>query len=181
MKFMLNRFSFIYFAAYSFILFFPNYALAGAESFSCSSQNGIPTTIAIMSSGKRIPMIRWVSDVFSGDGWSPSRRCQEVSERFTEFNRQGILRYLTTGRMNGLNVICVALSKDDRCSGLLYTLKPGQNPSETLRQLFGVRRYATGPLNETGDREYIDINEYLGLGSSDQLPQKSTGDKLNAW
>lgn len=159
----------------------PTNALAKAQYFSCVNSSGTPTTVANMSSGKKIPMIRWTSGVFSGDGWSPERRCQEVSSRFTEYNNNNQLRYLTTGKMNGMNVICVSLNKGDRCSGLVYTLKPGQNPTQTLNRLFGVQRKATGPLNETGDRVYIDVNDYLGLGKTENLPQMTTGDSLNSW
>ncbi len=112
-------------------------AKAKARYFSCDTINGVPTTVANMSNGRKVPMIRWVSNTFDNDGWSPSRRCQTVSARFTEYNNKNQLRYLTTGKMNGVNVICVALNKGDRCSGLVYTLKPGQNPTYTLNKLFG--------------------------------------------
>ncbi len=156
-------------------------AKAGAQYFKCISERGVPTTAAVMSSGKQVPMIRWVSDTFTDSGWSPERRCQEVSERFTRLNDQGMLRYMTTGIMNGMNVICTTLNRGDRCNSLLYTLKPGQNPTRTLKGLFNVRTYAVGPLIETGNRLYIDVNEYLGLGPSTSMPARSTGDKLNNW
>jgi len=176
------KFLFIPIFVFSSILVLQSPSYAKAQNFSCVVRDGVPSTIANMNNGKKITMIRWVSDSFSESGWSPLKRCQEVSERFTDFNNQGLLRYLTTGNINGMNVICVALSRGDRCSGLVYTLKSGQNPTETLKKLFGVQKFAnSGPLNETGDRIYIDINEFLGVGSSDQLPQKSTGDKLNEW
>lgn len=159
----------------------PIKAEAKAQYFSCVTQRGVPTTMATMSNGKQVPVIRWTSSVFSNDGWSPERRCQEVSSRFSQFNDNNQLRYLTTGYMNGMNVICVALNRGDRCSGLVYTLKPGQNPTQTLNRLFGVQRTATGPLNETGDRVYIDMNEYLGVGRTENLPPMTTGDSLNAW
>ena len=156
-------------------------ASAKANTFTCVQQAGVPTTVANMSDGKQIPMIRWTSNIFSDDGWTPRRRCQEVSARFTEYNNVDQLRYLTTGKINGMNVICIALNKGDRCSGLVYTLKPGQNPTQTLHRLFGVQRTATGPLNETSERSYIDINQYLGLEKSEDLPIMTTGDKLNTW
>jgi hypothetical protein len=159
----------------------PIKAEAKAQYFSCVTQAGVPTTVAMMSNGKQVPVIRWTSSVFSNDGWSPERRCQEVSSRFSQFNDNNQLRYLTTGYMNGMNVICIALNKGDRCSGLVYTLKPGQNPTQTLNRLFGVQRTATGPLNETGDRTYIDMNQYLGVGRTEDLPPMTTGDNLNAW
>jgi len=168
--------------AVSIIAFRPMPAsAAGAQKFTCGIRNGVPTTFAVMPNGRQIPMVRWVSDTFTGSGWSPQRRCEEVSARFTNLNEQGSLRYLTTGQLNGMNVICVSLTKGDRCSDLVYTLKPNQNPTATLRKLFSVRSLAVGPLNETGERLYIDVNEYLGIGSSDDLPQKSTGDNLNKW
>lgn len=169
------------FIAAAFQAFAPQQAKAKAQYFSCVTRSGVPTTVANMSSGKEVPMIRWTSSVFTGDGWSPERRCQEVSSRFTDFNNANQLRYLTTGIMNGMHVICISLNRGDRCSGLVYTLKPGQNPTETLNRLFGVQRTATGPLNETGDRAYIDINEYLGIGKTEGLPAMTTGDKLNDW
>lgn len=158
-------------------------AKAGARSFTCTTDRGVPTTTALMESGERVPVIRWVSDAFSGSGWSPQRRCQEVSERFTNLNNQGLLNYLTTGSLNGMGVICAAINKGDSCTpnSLLYTLKPGQNPTQTLRNLFNVRTYAVGPLDETGGRLFIDLNEYLGLGPSTSMPTRSTGDNLGNW
>lgn len=162
-------------------LLIPIPANAKARDFSCANQGGVPTTMANMTNGKQIPVIRWTSSVFTGDGWTPERRCQEVSSRFSEFNDNNQLRYLTTGKMNGMNVICIALNRGDRCIGLVYTLKPGQNPTQTLNRLFNVQHRATGPLNETGDRSYIDMNEYLGVGKTEDMPSMSTGDKLNSW
>lgn len=91
------------------------------------------------------------------------------------------MRFLTTGTINKMPVICVALNKGDRCNGLVYTLKPGQNPTTTLQRLFGVQRTASGPLNETGEALYIDMGAYLGGQSSDQMPPMSTGDNLLKW
>ena len=156
---------------------------AGARYYTCVSERGVPTTTAVMDSGKQIPVIRWVSDVFTGSGWTPQRRCQEVSERFTKLSNQGLLNYLTTGSLNGLSVICATVNKKDSCdsNNLLYTMKPGQDATSTLKRLFTVRTYAVRPLNETGDRVFIDLNEYLGLGSSSNIPAPSAGDKLNGW
>jgi hypothetical protein len=158
-------------------------AKAGARYFSCVTERGVPITMATMESGKQVPVIRWVSDAFTGSGWSPQRRCQEVSERFTSLSNQGLLNYLTTGSLNGMSVICAALNKGDGCTSntLLYTLKPEQNPTQTLRNLLVVRTYAVRPLDETGGRLFIDLNEVLGLGPSTSMPARSTGDALWKW
>ena len=133
-----------------------------AGKFYCGNFDGVPATMTNSSkSGKAIPIIMWKSNYFSGDGFSPERRCQEVSSRFNNLHASGRLKMLTTGRMNGMPVICASVEKGSGCveGGLLYTLKAGQNAGETLRNLLAVRTKATGPLTETTQRPYISIEE----------------------
>ncbi len=136
-------------------------AEARARSFLCTTIGGVPTTIAATADGRSIPVIRWTSNVFDGAGWSPERRCKDVSVRFDNYNRQGKLKFITTGRINDLPVICTTSTLGGGCDGLLYTLKPGQNATTTLRNLLDVRIKARGPLNETNGRLYVSINELL--------------------
>ncbi len=90
---------------------------------------------------------------------------------------------MTTGRMNRQNVVCVAERENGPCSGLLFTLKPGSDPNETLEKLLARRSQSGGPLNETRDRVYIDMNHYLqeglsattGTESTIGFPDESTG------
>ena len=134
---------------------------ASAQRFYCGTASGAPATLATMASGKTVPVIRWTSTTFNSAGWSQQKRCQAVSERFENYRQQGILVHLTTGRMNGLPVICTAKKVGASCDGLLYTLKPGQNPTKTLRDLLDVRTKARGPLNETTGRLYIKMSDLL--------------------
>lgn len=136
-------------------------AQAAATSFTCSTSNGVPTTVATTDTGRTVPMIRWTSNAFDGAGWSPQRRCQEVSQRFESFRQQGRLAFITTGRMNSLPVICTAAKDGGACDGLLYTLKPSQDPTLALQRLFDVRNKARGPLNETNARLYVSVDELL--------------------
>ena len=144
----------------------PNSAEARAKSFLCSTAGGTPTTIAVMSDGKQVPVIRWTSNVFDAAGWTPERRCQEVSGRFDTYNRQGRLTYLTTGRINEQPVICTAPSDNAGCDGLLYTLKPGQSARDTLRSLLDVRLKVKDPLYETNGRIYVSIDDLLNTPPS---------------
>lgn len=139
---------------------FSNSAQA-AGKFYCGNYDGVPSTMTTTKTGKTIPIILWKSNHFSGDGFSPERRCQEVSSRFSNLHSTGRLRLLTTGRMNGMPVICAAVEKGSGCveGGLLYTLKAGQNAGETLRNLLAIRTKASGPLTETTQRPYISIDE----------------------
>lgn len=155
--------------------FFPlgNPAQAAATSFTCSISNGVPTTVAKTDDGRSVSMIRWTSNAFDGAGWTPQRRCHEVSQRFEIYRQQGRLHFITTGRMNSLPVICTARTDGGACDGLLYTLKPGQDPTLALKRLFDVRFKARGPLNETNGRVYISVNELLG-GSAAVTPASAT-------
>ena len=83
-------------------------AQAAAPNFSCGVTNGTPATVVTTTDGRSVTMIRWSSNVFDGGGWTPERRCQEVSQRFEGFRQQCRLQYLTTGRINGQPVICTA-------------------------------------------------------------------------
>ena len=110
-----------------------------ASTISCMNANGVPATVVQTKSGKQVPIIYWKSQTFSGSGWTPERRCQEVSARFQSYHSSGTLEYITTGRMNGLPVICVAKTDGGGCAGLLYTLKLVRTPA-TLKKLltFGL-------------------------------------------
>ncbi|MBC6422706.1 MAG: hypothetical protein GDA43_03630 [Hormoscilla sp. SP5CHS1] len=130
------------------------------NSFVCGRSNGVPATLA-RTARSDVPVIRWESNYFSSSDWTPERRCQEVSARFQEYYTNGTLNFLTTGRMNWQPVVCVAESRGGSCAGLLFTLKPGTNPGQTLRNLMEVKNMASGPLSETNGRVYIDMNLYL--------------------
>ena len=133
-----------------------------ASNISCSDVDGVPATVVMTKTGKQVPIIYWKSQAFSGSGWTPARRCQEVSARFQSYHSSGTLEYITTGRMNGLPVICVAKSDGGACAGLLYTLKPGQNATATLKKLFDVRmKPGAAPLEETTARMYLSVDSII--------------------
>ena len=87
-----------------------------ASTISCMNADGVPATVVQTKSGKQVPIIYWKSQAFAGSGWSPERRCQEVSARFQSYHSAGTLEYITTGRMNGLPVICVAKTDGGACA-----------------------------------------------------------------
>jgi hypothetical protein len=141
-----------------------------ANRFYCGKASGAASTLATTASGKTVAVIRWTSTTFNSAGWSREKRCQAVSDRFEQYRQQGRLSYLTTGRMNGQPVICTTKNDGGACDGLLYTLKPGQNPTKTLRDLLAVRSMAKGPLNETTGRLYIKMSDLLDAASEISKP-----------
>lgn len=142
-------------------------ARAQTTRFVCriSSLTGIPTTYAMTRRGA-VPVIRWYSEYFSAGGFTPERRCQEVSARFQSLWNDGMLKYLIPGYINGFSVICATRTPSESCSsqGLLFTLKSGSDASAALQQLFGIRRVAASdPLYESsgGDFPVIDFEDFL--------------------
>ena len=121
---------------------------------------GVPVTFAQTPIGA-IPIINWVSHQFSDSGYTPERRCQEVSGRFQSAYNQGTLNYITTGYKNGQPVVCTSSNNGGPCSMVLFTLKPGSDASRTVQQLFDIRNLAAGPLNESEGKVYLDMNAFL--------------------
>ena len=150
------------------VLFDVSSVRAEQQKFFCGNSDGIPTTMALTSRGA-IPVIHWVSSLGDGE-YSPQARCQSVSERFQRYHEAGQLNYLTTGTENGADIICVTTARGGDCIGTLFTLKPGSNPDQTLKHLFGAQS-SVGPLNEGVPRTYVAMEEVLRTGSLDSKPQ----------
>jgi hypothetical protein len=129
-------------------------------TFLCSiNENGSPTTVARTPQGD-VPIVVWETE--KGGGYTPQRRCEIVSAKFQDFHSRGILKYMTTGRENRLNVICVATREDGPCEETLYTISDQKaDPGSKLQQLLDVRLRASGPISETHGRIYIDMNQFL--------------------
>ncbi|MBD2778783.1 COP23 domain-containing protein [Iningainema tapete] len=113
------------------------------------------------------------SDYFSRAGQAPQTRCQKVSERFQTLYDKGFLNYITSDRLNGENVVCVAPDEKSPCidNGLLFTLKPDEKPAEVVQHIFDIRDDKTKkPLEET-ERIYINVKQHLDTDSVE--PQRN--------
>ena len=140
----------------------PDSALKTA--FICGKdQTGTLETVAKIPEKGNVAVIRWVSTYFNKAGFDPQTRCEEVSKRFQELYDKQVLNYITTDRMNGQNVVCVAAQEKSPCipNGLLFTLKPEEKPNEIVRQIFAIRSgERQRPLEET-ERIYINVKQQL--------------------
>lgn len=145
-----------------------------ARGFFCSSASGVPETRYQNSTGKTEVWIQWQSEFFAAGGYDPLTRCQEVSDRLETYRRNGQLNYIGLGRLNDQNIICAQASPQN-CIGLIYTLKPSQDPAVTLEQFMQHRMGLAGsaPLYESADPDedaapdatealyYIDVRPFL--------------------
>ena len=120
----------------------------------------------------RKPIIIWQQEDFSGNGYPPKARCEEVSPRFQEAYDSGNLKFITHGRMNRQPVVCTATKVGGDCETLLITLKHQDNAEKTLEQLSDILLgYASAPLQQSsGDIAYdsdnkpyveVDIDKFL--------------------
>jgi len=118
---------------------------AKTPQFLCDKDvDGAPITVFTNSGRGDVIIIRWASNYFKEGGFDPQRRCQEVSARFQQYREQGKLQYITTGRKNGSNIVCVTEADQDPClndkdQGQLWTLKPESNPNEAISALKSIR------------------------------------------
>ncbi|NEP46533.1 MAG: fasciclin, partial [Okeania sp. SIO2H7] len=142
-------------------------SIATGTKFVCEGGiDGLPTTYALTSRGN-VPVITWYSNFFSSGGYTPEKRCQQVTSRFENFYQTGQLNYITTGTVNAQPVVCATGVNGGSCTGenVLFTLKPGSDPVATVEQLFNLRAGASStPLFESEDDVdyiYIDFREFL--------------------
>ena len=148
---------------------------ANAQSktkFVCGSDQGKPTTLAILPDGGKVPIIRYTSGTFEQAGFSNQKRWEEVSTRFQYFNDLREIDFMTTGKINGQNVICVTrreggdCSRDLKSEGLLITVRPNVNPNVTLQQLVNVRLQAGSILEENEGRPYVNTQCLINASGS---------------
>ena len=107
----------------------------GDASFFCGNHDGKLATVARHSTRGDIAFIVWTSDYFSGSGYTPNVRCQEVSDRFNRNQRSGMLNYIIPSELNGLPVVCASRTESNTdCSNqtLLFTLRHYDDPNRII-------------------------------------------------
>ena len=139
------------------------------NTYYCAQLNGGWNTFVNTPRGK-VKLVNWVQG-FS-DKWTPQNRCVEISRRFQNFLDAGTLKYIRTGNVNQLPVICVAEYKGGTCpeKNVLITLEPATDPEEVLIRLVDFRRSVSGQTivlseNDSGfyteGEFYVDMNKFL--------------------
>jgi hypothetical protein len=153
--------------ALSSLIFLPRSTQAIPKKFYCAEYKGVYRTFANSARGRRI-LFNWINTV-SG-GWTPVRRCQEVSGRLQKFSDNNMLRYLRTGYVNRQPVICVVGKTGGNCNSqqVLLTLKPNDDPEAMLLNIMDLRRSVTKPISLNDDMRfyvgedfYVDAEKFL--------------------
>lgn len=140
-----------------------------ANTYYCAQLSGDWNTFVNTPRG-RVKLINWANK-FSPD-WTPQKRCSAVSSRFQNFLDKGNLKFIRTGSVNSLPVLCVADARGGNCpdNNVLITLKPGTDPEGVLIKLVDFRRSVSGQTltlsaDDAGfysDGEfYVDMDKFL--------------------
>lgn len=139
------------------------------NTYYCAQLNGTWNTFVNTPRGK-VKLINWVQN-FS-ENWTAKNRCVEISSRFQQFLDAGNLKYIRTGTVNKLPVICVAQDKGGICpdENVLITLKPEKDPEQLLIRLVDFRRSVSGQTIVLSDNDagfyadgefYVDLDKFL--------------------
>ena len=70
-----------------------------------------------------------------GGGWTPQKRCDEITRRLESYREDGLLE-MTTGIENGYDTICVTTQIDPTDCRIVLTVPPGQDPQLTRDLVF---------------------------------------------
>ena len=77
----------------------------------------------------------WAVPSQLGGGWTPQRRCDEISRRLEMYREDGLLE-MSTGLENGYDTVCVTTQIDPTDCRIVLTVPPGQDPQLTRDLIF---------------------------------------------
>jgi hypothetical protein len=139
---------------------------ATTTRFACQLMNGQHTVMYFPESqpGQAYP---WAVPTALGGGWSPERRCNEISRRLESYRPDGLVE-MKTGMENGYNTVCVTTETIPTCR-IVLTVPPGQDPVQTRDRIFQNLTIADSGQQTQG------VNTFVGgRGNNDIL-----GDLVN--
>lgn len=111
----------------------------------------------------------WAKPAAMGGGWSPERRCTEISRRL-EFYRPDGLQEMQTSVENGYDIVCVTTEQDPRCR-IVLTVPPGQDPLMTRDRVFENLAVADSGQSTSA------VNTFTGSNAGELVQQ--IGEALN--
>ncbi|MEQ9360046.1 COP23 domain-containing protein [Coleofasciculus chthonoplastes] len=76
----------------------------------------------------------WATPSLMGGGWTPERRCNEISRRLEFYRPDGLLE-MRTATENNYNIICVTTQKNPDCQ-IVLTVPPGEDPQLIRDRVF---------------------------------------------
>lgn len=178
----LKRFAIVLVAAvvgFSVLFSQPIFAKNPPVRFQCQTlSSGVPTTVATSQQWQNQPrqLIRWLEPLAREAGYTPLRRCREVSNRLNKQFSKGS-QYIGHGYINGNPAICTTNKEGAKCrkeqllwtlNGNIYGFENGsggkESPSQLLDDLFALqdRNVSGRPLKQCGNKStFVNIMAVL--------------------
>jgi hypothetical protein len=158
-----------------------------AVRFTCRQNNG-QYTVMYQPESQPGKYFAWAVPQQMGGGWSPERRCQEISSRLERYRPEGLVE-MQTGTENGYNTVCVTTDSNGSCR-IVFTVPRGQDPATTRDRVFqnlavadtgqqtaGVFTYQQGHdrqlLDQLSGALKVDVGGLLGATSNRPVPTLS--------
>jgi hypothetical protein len=152
--------------------------------FTCDYLNG-EYTVMYNPENQRDNAYPWAIPSQLGDGWTPERRCNEITNRLESYRVDGLLE-MSTGIENGYDTVCVTTRVDPTDCRIVFTVPPGQDPQVTRDLVFenllvaddGQATQGVYTYGEDGNSRDIvnDIGNVLGVG---KVKPKNSPDKID--
>ena len=105
------------------------------DRYYCRDLNGAPTTYMV-TPRVDIPLISWYTLEF-GEQWFPAERCATVVEAL-QAAYDADEHIITSGRKNGLNIICSTTHVGGDCKKQLFTIPKKDDVFEVMRTFEGA-------------------------------------------
>lgn len=139
--------------------------------FTCQLLNGQYTVMYHPESqtGQAYP---WATPSVLGGGWTPEKRCNEISRRLELYRPDGLLE-MRNAVENNYNIVCVTTQKDPSCR-IVLTVPPGQNAEQTRDRVFQNLTIA-----DKGEQTNA-VNTFAEGASSSQLLNQVVNQGLSA-
>ena len=148
--------------------------------FTCDYVNG-EYTVMYNPEGQRINSYPWAIPSQLGGGWTPERRCNEITSRLEAYRADGLLE-MSTGYENGYETVCVTTQIDPTDCRIVLTVPPGQDAQVTRDLVFenlliaddGGVTQGVYTYGESGNSGNIigEIGNVLGVGNTTSSPDK---------
>ncbi len=106
---------------------------SGNARFTCETSTG-EYTVMYRPQSQPSQSYAWAKPGELGGGWTPERRCSEISRRLEFYRPDGLLE-MQTAIENGYNTICVTTEQVPSCR-IVLTVPPGQDPIATRDRVF---------------------------------------------
>jgi hypothetical protein len=149
----------------------PDTKTSNQPRFSCQFVNGQYT---VMYAPETQPgqSYAWANPSALGGGWTPEKRCNEISRRLELYRPDG-LQEMQTAVENNYNIVCVTTQKDRSCR-IVLTVPPGQDAQITRDRVFQNLTVA-----DSG-KETDAVNTFVGGERNSQLLDRVVNQGLSA-